>query len=30
GFKEWGHLSHVACVDGIDKDLLVLGLRIQE
>ncbi|AFL68455.1 GNAT family N-acetyltransferase [Sulfurospirillum barnesii] len=29
-FKEWGHLSRVASVEGVDKDLLVLGLRIKE
>ncbi|WP_263832783.1 GNAT family N-acetyltransferase [Sulfurospirillum oryzae] len=30
GFKEWGNLNRVANIEGVDKDLLVLGLRIQE
>ena len=30
GFKEWGNLNRVANIEGIDKDLLILGLRIQE
>ncbi len=30
GFKEWGNLSRVATIDKTDKDLLVLGIRIQE
>lgn len=30
GFKEWGNLNRIANVDGIDKDLLILGLRIKE
>ncbi|ACZ12117.1 GNAT family N-acetyltransferase [Sulfurospirillum deleyianum] len=29
-FKEWGHLNRVATIEGVDKDLLVLGLRIEE
>lgn len=30
GFKEWGNLSRVATIEGTDKDLLILGSRIQE
>lgn len=30
GFKEWGNLSRIATIDGIDKDLLLLGQRIVE
>ncbi len=30
GFKEWGNLNRVANIDSVDKDLLILGLRIQE
>lgn len=30
GFKEWGNLNRIAKIDGNDKDLLILGLRIQE
>lgn len=30
GFKEWGNLSGVACVEGVNKDLLVLGLHIED
>lgn len=30
GFKEWGNLNRIATIEGIDKDLLILGLRIQE
>lgn len=30
GFKEWGNLSRIATIDGIDKDLLILGQRIQD
>lgn len=28
GFKEWGNLPEVACIDGEDKDLLILGYKI--
>lgn len=30
GFKEWGNLSRIANIEGIDKDLLILGQRISE
>ncbi|MDB6093328.1 MAG: putative phosphinothricin n-acetyltransferase [Verrucomicrobia bacterium] len=28
GFSEWAHLPRVARLDGIDRDLIVLGLRV--
>ena len=30
GFKEWGNLNRIANIEGVDKDLLMLGLRIKE
>lgn len=30
GFKEWGNLNRIATIEGVDKDLLVLGQRIVE
>lgn len=27
GFKEWGNLPGVACIEGVEKDLVILGLR---
>lgn len=30
GFKEWGCLTRVANIQGIDKDLLILGQKIDE
>lgn len=30
GFKEWGNLNGIANIEGADKDLLLLGLRIKE
>jgi len=30
GFKEWGNLNRIACIEGVDKDLLLLGQRIAE
>ena len=30
GFKEWGNLNGIANIEGADKDLLLLGLRIRE
>lgn len=30
GFKEWGNLNRIANIEGLDKDLLILGLRIKE
>lgn len=29
GFKEWGNLPKVACIDETEKDLLILGFRIE-
>ena len=29
GFKEWGNLNRIATIEGVDKDLLILGLRIE-
>ncbi len=29
GFKEWGCLSRVANIQGVDKDLLIFGQRIE-
>ena len=28
GFKEWGYLPQVAELDGIERDLIIMGLRI--
>ena len=28
GFETWAHLPHVAELDGIERDLLILGRRI--
>ena len=28
GFEEWGHLPAVAVLDGIERDLVILGKRI--
>ena len=28
GFAAWGHLPRVAELDGVERDLLILGLRI--
>lgn len=28
GFKEWGNLNRIATIEGVDKDLLILGQRI--
>jgi L-amino acid N-acyltransferase YncA len=30
GFQSWGHLPNVAELDGIERDLIIMGLRIQE
>lgn len=27
GFKEWGRLPQVACIDDMEKDLVILGLK---
>lgn len=29
GFAQWGHLPRVAELDGIERDLLILGLRLK-
>ena len=28
GFARWGHLPRVARLDGIERDLLILGRRV--
>ena len=28
GFQRWGHLPRVAVLDGIERDLVIVGLRI--
>jgi len=28
GFETWGHLPRVAVLDGVDRDLLILGRRV--
>jgi phosphinothricin acetyltransferase len=28
GFEEWGHLPRIAILDGMDRDLLILGRRL--
>jgi L-amino acid N-acyltransferase YncA len=28
GFQTWGHLPKIADLDGVERDLLVLGLRV--
>lgn len=28
GFKPWGHLPNIAELDGIERDLVIMGLRI--
>jgi phosphinothricin acetyltransferase len=28
GFAEWGHLPRVALLDGVERDLLILGRRL--
>jgi phosphinothricin acetyltransferase len=28
GFVEWGHLPRVAVLDGVERDLLILGRRV--
>jgi L-amino acid N-acyltransferase YncA len=29
GFQVWGHLPQVAELDGVERDLVILGLRLQ-
>ena len=28
GFQRWGHLPRVAVLDGVERDLVILGLRV--
>ena len=28
GFKPWGHLPRIAVLDGIQRDLIIVGLRV--
>jgi phosphinothricin acetyltransferase len=28
GFERWGHLPRVAVLDGIERDLVIVGLRV--
>ncbi|AFY41138.1 GNAT family N-acetyltransferase [Nostoc sp. PCC 7107] len=30
GFQRWGHLPQVADLDGVERDLIIMGLRIGE
>jgi L-amino acid N-acyltransferase YncA len=30
GFRKWGHLPRVAVLDGIERDLVILGLRLDK
>lgn len=30
GFQDWGHLPRVAVLDGVERDLVILGKRIGE
>jgi phosphinothricin acetyltransferase len=30
GFQSWGHLPEVADLDGVARDLLILGLKVSE
>jgi phosphinothricin acetyltransferase len=30
GFEEWGHLPRVARLDGIERDLIIVGKRINQ
>jgi L-amino acid N-acyltransferase YncA len=30
GFEEWGHLPRVAVLDGVERDLLILGCRLPD
>ncbi|MBE9207221.1 N-acetyltransferase [Nostoc sp. LEGE 06077] len=30
GFQSWGHLPQVAELDGVERDLVIMGLRIGE
>jgi L-amino acid N-acyltransferase YncA len=30
GFQVWGHLPRVAVLDGVERDLAILGLRVEK
>ncbi|WP_085960745.1 GNAT family N-acetyltransferase [Cylindrospermum stagnale] len=30
GFQTWGHLPKIADLDGIERDLIIMGLRVSE
>ncbi len=30
GFEQWGYLPKVAVMDGIERDLVIMGLRIKD
>ena len=30
GFKRWGHLPRVAVLDGVERDLVIVGVRVDE
>jgi L-amino acid N-acyltransferase YncA len=30
GFERWGHLPKVANMDGVERDLMIVGLRVAE
>jgi len=29
GFQRWGHLPRVAVLDGVDRDLVIVGRRVE-
>ncbi|MGD1913274.1 MAG: GNAT family N-acetyltransferase [Rivularia sp. (in: cyanobacteria)] len=29
GFERWGHLPGIADIDGVERDLVILGLRVE-
>jgi phosphinothricin acetyltransferase len=30
GFQPWGHLPRIADLDGVERDLVIMGLRVSE
>lgn len=30
GFKPWGHLPNIAELDGVERDLVIMGLRVSD
>jgi L-amino acid N-acyltransferase YncA len=30
GFQNWGHLPKIAELDGVERDLIIMGLRVSE